>query len=348
MNHHHCNDGRCAPGCDDQLPTIATVGRGPKGDSAHIGLGEHGTCSETYVEGWETDSETGEIKSQWISENINGGRLMYQYNLRPWTMPRTFTMTFKYMRPGHEECCEWSWTTPAIPYLWSVDDGGVEEKPDHIVGSGVATLFIRSAKNKPWKEFLEYPDGFTREDFNAPEQGEAWTSNVTFGVGGDIEIPDIDDIAKIIGISIGDIKNIIEGNTIEINGIDARNLIEYIDKQDDAHLKSMLDHLHKDLGFNSTGHADKAAFEGHDTVKAYIDAKVKAVSDQNKNLKLALQALVNKVYGGGTVNDDGTISWNSPANTMSIPVGNINVLSNTTANAILTHSGDRTGDLKGE
>lgn len=306
MNHHHCNDGRCAPGCDDQLPTIATVGRGPKGDSAHIGLGEHGTCSETYVEGWETDSETGEIKSQWISENINGGRLMYQYNLRPWTMPRTFTMTFKYMRPGHEECCEWSWTTPAIPYLWSVDDGGVEEKPDHIVGSGVATLFIRSAKDKPWKEFLEYPDGFTREDFNAPEQGEAWTSNVTFGVGGDIEIPDIDNIAKIIGISVNDIKNIIKGNTIEINGIDARNLIEY------------------------------------------IDSKVKAVSDQNKNLKLALQALVNKIYGGGTVNDDGTISWNSPANTMSIPVGNINVLSSTTANAILTHSGDRTGDLKGE
>ena len=338
---HGCGD------CDDQLPVVSRVGRGIAGDDARVRLADPDTDCETYLEGMHFDNKDKTWHSDWISENVNGGKLEYQYNLRPYTIPRTFTMTFIYRRPGRPE---WSWTTPAIPYIWTIDqDGGRPgDDPDRIVGSGVATLFIRSAKNKPWKEFLEYPEGTTREDFNAPEQGEAWTSNVTFGVGGDIEIPDIDDIAKIIGISVEDITKIIEGNVIEINGTEARNLIEYIDKQDDAHLKSALDHLHKDLGFNATGHADKGAFEGHDTVKAYIDAKVKAVSDQNKKLKQALQALVNKVYGGGTVNDDGTITWNSPASTMKIPVGNINVLSDSQANAILTHSGDSFADLKGQ
>lgn len=331
--------------CDDQLPLISRVGRGIAGDDARVRIAEPDTCCETHLEGGYIDNKDGTWHSEWISENINGGELEYQYNLRPYTVPRTFTITFVYRRPGR---CEWSWTTPAVPYIWTIDQDGNNpgDDPDHIVGSGVATIFIRAGLDKPWREYLEYPDGTTREDFNAPGQGEAWTSNITFGVGGDIEIPNLDDIAKIIGISIEDIKKIIEGDKITINGIDASNLIEYIDKCDERDL----DHVHMDLGFNSRDHGENA-FGGYPTVKAYIDAKVDEMGRKNDNLKSALQRLLNKIYGGGTVNDDGTITWNSPlSGSAKIAVGNINVYSggdSSTSPAIRTRADGSDNDLKG-
>ena len=261
-----------ADDCDDQLPLISRVGRGLAGNNAGVVL-KTDDCDTTILEGGHWDSATGEWKSEWTSQNINGGKLMYQYNLRPYTIPRTFTITFMYRRPGHEEHDDevWSWTTPAIPYIWTLDDAGKpEEFPDHIVGSGVATLFVKTM-HTDWDERLHYPEGTTREDFNAPDPEEAWSATITFGHGGDIDVPDFDDIAKIIGITKQDIYNILEGNTININGVDAKDLIDYIDKQDDNHVKEALDHVHKDLGFNNTGHSPNKAFGGYDTVKEYID-----------------------------------------------------------------------------
>lgn len=337
MHHHH--DHRCAPECDDQLPSIAIFGRGPKGDAAHIKLGNPDSCTETYIEGWETDSQTGEVKSRWRSENINGGELSYQYNLRPYTNPRTFTITFVYRRPGR---CEWSWTTPAIPYIWSIDEDGVKEDGETIVGSGVATLFIKTVHEEEWLEKLVYPDGTTREDYNAPNPEEAWTVNISFGHGGDIEVPDFDDIAKIIGITKEDIFNILEDNSIHINGIDADSIIDYINKCD----KRDLDHIHKDLGFCNTDHGDNA-FGGKPTVKEYIDAIKEAAEaakkQADKNAK-TLADIVNKFYGGGTINEDtGAITW---GNSGKAAVGSINILSNSTSYAILTHDGTKLGDIK--
>ena len=265
---NHIHPDRAAHECDDQLPAFSSAGRGIKGDSFIVRISDPDDCTQTYLEGLSYDEATKEFHSEWISENINGGELSYQYNLRPFNDPQTFTITFIYKRPGR---CEWSWTTPAIPYLLSKtgddDDGDGWTDMDNFIGSGVATIFVRAGLNKEWKEVLHYPEGTTREDFNAPLPLEPWSATITFGHGGDIEIPSFEDLAKIIGITEQDIFNILEGNTFNFNGIEAQNLLDYIDKCD----KRDLDHIHKDLGFNESGHPGSGAFGGEDTVKDYID-----------------------------------------------------------------------------
>lgn len=323
----------CAPDCDDQLPLISHVGRGIAGDDARVWLSDPDTTNETHIAGGHFDNADKTIHTDWISENINGGELSYQYNLRPYTVPRTFTITFMYRRPGRPE---WSWTTPAIPYIWTMDsDGGGQEEPDSIVGSGVATLFVKTA-HTDWTEKLRYPAGTTREDFNAPNVGDAWVAELTFGKGGDVDVPDFDDLAKVLGITKQDVYNIIDGNHIVINGVDAGNLVEYIDKCD----KRDLDHLHADLGFNSTGHPAADAFGGYDTVKQYIDAMNQANADKLANL---LTSLGDLIYGV-TFNPDGTIKTR-PAGAH-VPCGNINVFSGGTSAYLRTRDGEVNNDIK--
>lgn len=320
MARHRIHPDRCAPDTDDQLPLISRVGRGLQGDSYKVEIASDSNC-ETILEGSTFDAATKEWKSEWVSENINGGCLSYQYVLRPYTIPQTFTITFIYRRPGRKE---WSWTTPAIPYIWSASDTGEPEDPDHIVGSGVATLYIKKTTETEWTEKLVYPEGTGPEDYNTPPAEEPWTVNLSFGIGGDVEVPNIDDLAKIIGITVEDIKNIIAGNSVTINGVQAGDLIEYIDKQDDNHLKDALDHVHADLGFNETGHPDSGAFGGEDTVKEYID---KSDEDSKTFIENALGDILEKIYGGGQLGEDGHITW---PNSSKIPVGDLNIFSNST------------------
>ena len=312
---HPVNPDRGAPDCDDQLPLISRVGRGIHGDGYKVEIDDPDSVSETHLHGYEIDGATGEVKSDWVSENINGGHLSYQYVLRPYTIPQTFTITFVYRRPGRPE---WSWTTPAIPYVWTIDEDGNKDQGDGIVGSGVATLFIKKTTDVAWKEMLLYPNGTKREDFNAPEAEEPWTVNLSFGVGGDIDVPNIDDIAKILGITIEDIKNIIAGNQVTINGVNVRNIIDYIDKQD-ANLSK---HIHKDLGFNEPGHPDSGAFGGHDNVKEYIDALGDKVDENDTFVRNALADILAKFYGGGTLGEDGHVTWGASGKAA---VGNLNV-----------------------
>ena len=334
MARHRIHPDRCAPDTDDQLPLISRVGRGIKGDTYKVEIVSDSNC-ETILEGSYFDQASKEWHSEWVSENVNGGCLSYQYNLRPFTVPQTFTITFIYRRPGRPE---WSWTTPAIPYIWSIDDSGETAPPDGIVGSGVATLFIKKTTDAEWTEKLVYPQGTTREDYNAPEAEEAWTVNLSFGIGGDVEVPNIDDLAKIIGITVDDIKKIIAGDSVTINGVSADDLIDYIDKQDDNHLKDALDHVHKDLGFNETGHPDSGAFGGQDTVKEYIDqaiADVKGDSDMDlgqleQYVKNALGDILSKIFGGGTLGGDGHITWPAESQASKIPVADLNIFSNST------------------
>lgn len=289
-----------ADACDDQLPLISRVGRGLKGDSSRVVIAEPDGCTETHLEGGYWDEGDKTFHSEWISQNINGGELKYQYNLRPYTIPRTFTITFIYKRPGRHE---WSWTTPAIPYIWTLDPAGKpDEDPDHVVGSGVATIFVKTAHDGDWSvprdERLWYPRDpdnglpYPREDFNAPLPEEGWSATIVFGHGGDVDVPDFDDIAKIIGTTKQNIYNILEDRSVTINGITAKNLIEYIDKCD----RRDRDHFHKDLGFNSEGHPESGAFGGQDTVKAYID---KRFADLNFDFDINNTA-VTKTVGIGT------------------------------------------------
>lgn len=333
---------KCAPSCDDQLPTIAHVGRGPKGDKSVIELSNPDTTCETYIKGYDIDSDTGEkiLSSEWITQNINGGELSYQYNLRPYTIPRTFTITFIYRRPGRKE---WTWTTPAIPYIWTLDtDGEAEENPDHIVGSGVATLFIKTMNEEGWHEQLNYPDGTTRDDFNAPQPDEAWASTIRFGLGGDIEIPDYHELARVLGVSYEQILAWIKSKPVILEGVNAMSFKDYVDQQDDA----ILDHVHTDLGFCESSHAATGAFGGQNSVKAYIDAKIaqavsQAVSQATTQIYSNLSGLI---YGATIDSDTGKIVL--PANTK-IPTGNINVFSGDTNAYIRTRGGEANNDLKG-
>lgn len=331
------NPDRGAPDCDDQLPVFSRVGRGIKGDTYKVEIDDPDSTSETHLHGYYVDQATGEVTSDWVSENVNGGELSYQYNLRPFTVPQTFTITFIYRRPGRPE---WTWTTPAIPYVWSIDEDGNKDQGDGIVGSGVATLFVKKTTDAAWVEKLIYPPETTREDYNAPDQGDPWTVNLTFGIGGDVEVPNIDDIAKIVGITVDDVRKIIAGNQVTINGVQAGNLVDYIDKQDDNHSNALSDHIHADMGFNDRNHSGSTAFGGYASVKAYIDAMDAAlrsemgsgdaaIKQQLSSLRTymqnALQDIVNKVYGGGTVGEDGHISWGDAGK---IATGNMNVFGN--------------------
>ena len=341
MAKHRIHPDRCAPDCDDQLPLLSRVGRGIEGDSYKVEISSDSNC-ETILEGSTFDAATKEWSSEWFSENINGGCLSYQYKLRPGTVPATFTITFIYRRPGRPE---WSWTTPAIPYIWTVDEDGNKNPgdPDTMVGSGVATVYLKKTTESAWKDMLVYPDGTTAKDFNTPAAKKPWTVNISFGIGGDIEVPNIDDLAKILGITVSDIKKLIAGNTITINGVQASNIVDYIDKQDDKHLEAAKDytdnlssHIHTDMGFNSPGHGSNA-FGGYATVKAYIDAKDGTAATNLNAFKTyvnnALKDILAKFYLGGTIGEDGHIKWPT---TDKAAIGNMNVYGGGTANYIKT------------
>lgn len=376
---------RPAPECDDQLPLFSKVGRGLQGDGYLVRIKRDSDC-ETYLEGMKYDAASNTYASEWVSENINGGKMMYQYNLRPYTNPQTFTITFRVKRPNRPV---WEWTTPAIPYIWDADNDGLADV-DGIVGTGVATLFIKKTgdawikNNMPTyhsynvngQEKLIYPNDWTREMFNAPKPEDPWTVGLSYGIGGDIDAPNIDDLAKILGITVQNIRNIINNQTGQFNGSD--NVKDYVD---DAKA-----HIHADMGFGSsasdsnfpqdggagsskkwkhpikvdrnstTGDTDSTAT----SVKGYVDEGDQILRDRIKNLEAEvttlqnnlntantniaklenwIQAIINKTVGGGTKNNDGTISWNT---TGSIAVGNINLYSNADDgnHVIRTHTGN--------
>lgn len=96
----------------------------------------------------------------------------------------------------------------------------------------------------------------------------------------------------------------------------------------------------------------------HDAVtKKYADDKLNDLettvsnnyNDLNNKIKTAIEAILNKVYGGGTFNsNNGQITW---PNSSKIAVGNLNIYSaggsgNTFNNAIRSRAGDTDGDIK--
>lgn len=272
---------RCAPGCDDQLAMFSRVGRGLKGDGFKVVINSDSDM-ETYLEGLSYDEASGTWASEWISENINGGRLDYQYNLRPYTIPQTFTITFRYRRPNRDPY-QWTWTTPAIPYIWDADDDGFGDV-DGIVGVGAATLFLKKTQdawvttNLPTsytiaealgrQEKLLYPEGWTRDQLNAPGVGDPYTINLTYGIGGDFDAPNIDDLSKVLGITVQNIRNIIAdyGDSYPTATIPDIDYKHYVDRRDAEDLA----HIHGDMGFG-----DHLINDDNDhsnlTIKKYID-----------------------------------------------------------------------------
>ena len=64
-----------------------------------------------------------------------------------------------------------------------------------------------------------------------------------------------------------------------------------------------------------------------------ILAGMKAIKDQLGKDDKTFQAILDKVYKGGRVNSDGTITWGQPETWAKIPIGNLNVFSQSNPNA---------------
>lgn len=64
-----------------------------------------------------------------------------------------------------------------------------------------------------------------------------------------------------------------------------------------------------------------------------ILAGMKAIKDQLGKNDKTFQAILDKVYKGGRVNSDGTITWGQPEIWAKIPIGNLNVFSQSNPNA---------------
>lgn len=64
-----------------------------------------------------------------------------------------------------------------------------------------------------------------------------------------------------------------------------------------------------------------------------ILAGMKAIQDQLGKDDKTFQAILDKVYKGGRVNSDGTITWGQPEVWAKIPIGNLNVFSQSNPNA---------------
>lgn len=326
---------RSVPETDDQLPLISHVGRGIQGNGYRIEVVKGGP-GEMYLKGSIYDPATKEWTDDWLSDNVAGGTLLYQYNLRDWTDPKTFTITFKYKHPGYPED-EWVWTTPAIPYL--LDGSGQYDPSTTDLNTRFGSLFMKKTQEqwilsgiptnhsmddaKDNQEKLIYPEGWDREDFNAPVPGEDWTVNLDYGIGGSIDAPNADDIAKLLGITPEQVDNIIDDvpNQFEGNGIKGDNVKDYVD--------DLLDHIHKDMGFDDELVADEGTLTYTPkwypvpgvplhvpTIKMYVDARC-------DDIEHGMAEIVNHI-AGCTVNPDGTFEW--PGDDM-VATGNINLYS---------------------
>ena len=160
--------------------------------------------------------------------------------------------------------------------MWTLDPAGrPDEDPDHVVGSGVATLLVKTCHEGDWNydptpdefdnetghshhERLWYPKGpdgerTTRDQFNAPLAEEGWSATLVFGrgngeMGGTIDVPDFDDLARFLGqdkqtILYAILDKMKEDGTETTptefpDGILAYNYTDWI-----------LKHVHKDMGW---------------------------------------------------------------------------------------------------
>lgn len=100
--------------------------------------------------------------------------------------------------------------------------------------------------------------------------------------------------------------------------------------------------------------ADLSALEAkHDADVSQLDGRITALSNQVTQLSTktekTLADILNKIYGGGTINPNtGAVTWGSPS---TVPVGNINIYSTdgdpspSTSAGIITHTGVLENDL---
>jgi len=272
-NHHLHGIGYAPDSCDDFYPIFAPMGRGPSGNAYRVEIASD-TESATYLEGMEYDADTGTWTRDWLSENINGGRILYNYNINLFNSPPTWTFTMTYRREGRTE---WSVTSYPIPIMLDYNADGIPDLRGNI-GSGVADLWIRASDNEPWHECLHYPPATTGADFNAPAAGDPWSATITFGADGDVKVVNYYDMSTILGISYDDLINWITNNVLPPELGDYDNIINLIN----GLIDELRDKVYEDLGdFPQPWKSDG----GTTTVFNYITDQITNI---NNNINTAL------------------------------------------------------------
>jgi len=303
---------KVGPECDDQLAVFSGMGRGLRGDSYRIEIDEHDQ-DETYLKGKYLDAATNTWVDDWVSENINGGYLEVIMNQDDSTDPPTFTLTFNYYLPENKDdqtAIEWTQTTPAIPYLPETQEfpGAhslfLKKTGDTWVTTNIPTS-MTEAQAKSRQEKLLYPTN-NRSDYNPPSPGDPWSVNLEYGIGGDLDAPNKEDAATILGITPQLVEDIVDGDgVIQGDGWSGTNIKEYIDNrpvgemnevsaQDLTDLGNRLDqdiadlnqdvedletHMHQDMGFPDGDLAGDGGTGPRNTIKKYIDGVVQDLSD---------------------------------------------------------------------
>lgn len=180
--------------CDGQLPVFSTMGRGIKGDSARVVMLSD-SDEETVIKGVSYDEESGETKDEWVSGNLNAGKVALSCQMNPHASPKTFNITLRLIRPGREE---WSWTSPNIPYMAASG----QDTP----GSNIAALYAKNKRTGQVSQDLgKHPEGWTPEQLNIPAPNTPFSANVEFGMKGDVDCPTTLEASAILGISTDDL-----------------------------------------------------------------------------------------------------------------------------------------------
>lgn len=176
--------------CDGQQVLMGSVGRGPSGKSFKVEI-EQDTIDTTQLSGSIYDPTTKAWNQDWITENINGGHLTCQYIVTDNTTPPTFRLRFVYSRPGHDE---WSVLTHPVPYIPEGSDQAT---------AAVSNVFVRSDTSGAYQGLIVYPEGAAFES----HAGDPWTVNLTFGIGGNVELPNLTNLSKILGWSVSQLRS---------------------------------------------------------------------------------------------------------------------------------------------
>lgn len=342
--------------CDDQLPLKARVGRGPKGDSFRVDVDDD-TDSEAKTElvGELYDEAVKSWLEVWRSKNINGGRLYVSEAVRFKDNPKTFTLTFSYVRPGRKE---WSFITPAIPFVYD----------DPRRGSDVADMYLKDHKYQNaegecdmWKDVLAYDQDLPREKFNPPNpyggpdkvsdtqlpekhKGEGWSIS--------LDIVEFVEFAKVLGWSYKDLVNSINWEDGKIKPLQGKlytdtaesNLLDFIERL----VKNEEEEREKEIERLET------RIEHLETVIAHMQSSYETV----------LEKIIDKFYGSHKLEKTEKPIPEEPVdppttyvdydvkfeNDNKAAVGNMNVFSNPgsdeKAYALRTRADDTLGDIR--
>jgi len=235
------------PMAEDQLPLYSRVGRGPKGDSYKVRIASDSE-SATYLEGLARVNGSNVWTRDWLSENINGGKLSYTLVTNGDADNPEFQITFDYRRDGRTE---WTLTTPPIPY----DGSGSGEWPDvaELIDAALEHVHIDMGFGDNLKG--DDPNGYTIKEY-------------IDGLG--------DDLLTHFHTDLGFPANVMvmagDGGTVEPNTV-----YEYIQSV----VGDILEHLHLDLGWEAEVFEGDGNETDPNSVKDFLEA---AIADHDHDL----------------------------------------------------------------